>query len=199
MHVHDPNKIEQWHYGVECTVYAMRLSDGGTNYAGIEIIARTNHEEDTNYCDCRGLGGRMRYDGHIDFEKETSHPHSDAVSNKVYWASGNMPSNVWIGCKFVVYDLANGNTKLELWIDESDGTNGGEWRKINELVDDGTFFGLGQPACTNTVVPTMRLTEAETRTGSETGKPNLCIRFRTDGIYTNGMFYKKASVREITP
>ena len=208
MHVHDPLKIEQWHHGVECTVYAMRVSDDGVKfaYAGIEIIARTNHEEDEDLCDCRGIGGRMRLDGHTDFEKETSHPYSTAVSNQVQWPKlqfpDGMPKGVWIGCKFVVYDLTNGNVRLELWLDETDGANGGDWKLVNQFIDLGSNFGIGGTNCapgTPGVLPTMKLTESESRDGSESRKPNLTIRFRTDGVHTNGMLYKKASVREITP
>jgi hypothetical protein len=54
-----------------------------------------------------------------------------------------LPKHVWIGYKFVVYDLPDGNVKLELWLDQSEGQGGGDWTLVNELVDNGTNFGVG--------------------------------------------------------
>jgi len=200
MYIHDPALTNSWG-NVEMTVYAMRVSDANVPWGGIEGVARTNHgttaAELTHLCDTRGIDARMRFDGNIDFEKETSHPDSTSTATKKFWPNG-MPHNIWIGYKYVIYDLPNGNVKLELYYDSTDGLNGGNWVKVNEFTDTGTNLGTSK-ACAPGISPLLKLTNNNNRPGSESGKPNITVYWRSDGLLTNGELYKKMSVREITP
>lgn len=198
LYVYDPAMTKSWR-GVEMTVYAMRVSDSGTPWGGIVGAARTNHlAEATNPCDTRGNIARFRYDGHLDFEKETSHPYSTAVQNKSHFPGG-LPYNRWIGWKFAVYDLPNGDVKLESWMDLTDGANGGDWVKVNEFRDTGKNFGAGGTACKAGINPAQRLTGGTARKGSESRLPNLAVYWRSDNVGPDGLAYKKMSVREIDP
>ncbi len=199
MYVYDPARQRQWR-DVEITMYYRRVADEGIPFAGMTAVARANHlvtEEDSNgseaSCDTRGYGARMRFDGNTDFEKETAHPRNDTASNVPHWTDG-MPHDTWIGYKFLVYDTDAG-VKLELWTDSTNGQDGGTWRKINQITDNGILFG--KVACADGIDARMALTNSTTRPGSESGKPNLSVYFRSDGIAPDGLEYKWGSIREI--
>lgn len=198
MYVHDPERRHQWG-DVEITVYAQRVADSAIPYAGITAVARSNHlqteDGSSDICDTRGYGGRLRFDGHADLEKETAHPHNDAIANAEVFP-GPVPTGIWIGMKFLVFDRPDG-VHLELWVDLSDGAEGGQWRLVTSAIDDGALFGM--VPCAPGIDAEMALDNATMRAGSESGRPNLSVYFRSDGIGPAGLVYKWASIREIQP
>jgi PKD repeat protein len=82
-----------------------------------------------------------------------------------------------IGIKFVVYNLDDGNVKLELWVDDGDETN--NWRKATEYVDEGSWEVAGSDCG---------------RDGDETIDEGTRGAFRVDDSVFE---FKKLSIREI--
>lgn len=197
MYVHDPRLERQWR-DVEITVYFQRLRDGAIPWGGMVSVARTNHgttgDEDQDKCDTRGVGARLRYDGAADFEKETNHPDAHALGRKQHW-QGGMPYATWLGYKHVIYDLPDGRVRQELWLDEAGGAAGGHFRLLNAIEDDGTGFGAS--ACHPGTPAELPLRAEPARAGSESGKPNITVYFRSDEVGADGLLYRWASVREI--
>jgi hypothetical protein len=140
-----PGDAGPWQ-NLEITAYYQRVEDSATAYAGLVIGARSGPEghTDSTPCDAHTYYARVRNDGAFDFEKELEHPASATQSRidpETAWPpAGVVPFDTWIGFKFVIYNLGDGNVKLEAYRDLTSGENGGTWEKVNETVDDGGWF-----------------------------------------------------------
>jgi PKD repeat protein len=174
MHVDSPNG--KW-VNTEITGYFRVLSGSDQ----ITMIARHGPSyHDDGGCQAYGYYGMTAVDGEVFFKKKLYHfdggyterlAQIDALENLI---------DRWVGMKFVVYDLENGDVKLELWIDEGDMTN--NWKKVTELVDDGSLEVEGGDDCD--------------RQSNHIIKEGTRSSYRVDDSEFD---FKKLSVREIEP
>jgi PKD repeat protein len=172
MHVDSPSG--KW-VNTEITGY-FRVLTGSDQ---ITMIARHGPSyHDDGGCQAYGYYGMTAVDGEVFFKKKLYH-YDGGYTRRLAQidALDNLIDN-WVGMKFVVYDIGNGDVKLELWIDEGDMTN--NWNKVTELVDDGGLHVEGGDDCG--------------RQSDHIIKEGTRSSFRVD----DSLFeYKKLSVREI--
>ena len=146
IYVYDEAREKTWK-NTEITVYMMRIKEKQSlSYHGLTVNSRSEHQDyDLDLINGQTYAGRFTYYGKTEFVKEVIHDNLYYNANaKTYpWSTsnGHMPFNQWIGIKLVTYDLPNGNVKLELYMDLTDGEDGGNWTKTNEFIDDGKWGG----------------------------------------------------------
>jgi hypothetical protein len=198
------DNVLKWN-NVEVTFYAMSNKNSGIGYAGLEAVVKTNHCPDTWDATTRGYGGRMLFDGRIDFEKEVSHANGINVQQELTPWSGGLPLNRWIGYKLVARNIDNGaHVSLELYrelslsneINPTAPAGGGNWELLGTTTDTGTWsagYGNATAQCsfdTGRADRSLPLTWA-----------NWSVYLRTDDDNNTGLvqYYKWFSVREIAP
>ncbi|OUR88145.1 hypothetical protein A9Q81_24600 [Gammaproteobacteria bacterium 42_54_T18] len=137
---------EQFFKNVEATVYYQRIGNDGAANGGLVIGLRSGpngHSIYGDYCDATTYYARLRHDGYADFYKELKHNEGKAEQQIKLYTSGVLPSQQWLGMKFIAYNINNDSqVKLELYIDNtSDGdvSNGGEWTLVAEMIDEGDW------------------------------------------------------------
>ncbi len=190
MYVYDAQKLLKWR-NVEVTFYGKRVSEFATSSAaGFNIGARSNHQDQGNPSNCNvdTYYSRMLYNGNANFMKELYHPDEATaapVGNKINWGGdGTIPYNTWIGHKFVLRDVDNGiHVKLQMYLDLTDGLNGGDWKLVTEWKDDGNWAVPPNPCG----IPVTKVILED--------NPSVFIR-NTD---ITSVLYKKFNIREIDP
>lgn len=181
-----PN-VPKWD-NVEITFYANTVDVGqNVSYAGIEAVVRTNHYPDNLLCSTRGYGCKINFDGRCQFEKECVHDGGNKQTSSVFAFNGRMPLNTWIGMKYICRSCDNGTKcKLEMYLDMTDGKNGGTWNKVTEFTDYDTWSSDKVSCC-------------ELHKGKVLLPPhmneNYSVYLRTDGNAIQ--YYKKFSIRSI--
>ena len=123
----------------EITVYYQRLEDNDTAYAGLVMGARSGpsgHGDDN--CTATTYYARMRHDGDVDVAKELEHPTALAAESSAIWDGGPLPTNQWIGMKFVVVNVDDSqHVRLQVFRDVTEGADGGAWEPLIDRVDQG--------------------------------------------------------------
>jgi hypothetical protein len=190
-------KEERW-LNTELTVYAMRVTETAKapGSSGFEFQTRSGdgHQEGNfrnkegldKRCDGHAYSYSLRFDGRAVLEKELKHPTYTSQVTKPLWGGRPMPRNEWVGIKVITYDLNGGRVKQELWLDLTDGENGGTWQKVHEHVDEGGWSIPPEEARSCRIAPDQRITT-----------PEPFIILRNHGI--REQWYKKLTVREIQP
>jgi len=147
IYIYDEQKQKKWD-NVEITFYQKRISEQTTySYSGLNAGTRSEHQDVSkeNVLAGETYYGRFTNDGRIHFVKEIEHgKYVNSPENLFQWESskGKIPIDVWIGFKFIVRTSeASGNVKLELYMDTTDGFDGGSWEKVGEFIDDGEWGG----------------------------------------------------------
>lgn len=201
---------QQFYKNVEFTGYFRRgkASEGGADYGGMVVGLRTgalgHNSSGGDDCDATTYYARFRHDGKWDFEKEWKHPDSYYQSMGVIgqqtplWGSGKMlPTERWIGMKYIVFNPTETSVKLELYIDSISGGNPSKavWEKVGEALDEGKdWSGAKNGAST---ISGCSYTDAKAAILEGHGT----VLMRTDAPNSNQVNgeYKFVTVREIDP
>jgi hypothetical protein len=164
---------------VEMTAYVRINKVYSTSGTSLVWYARGGHHSNNYHCEGSAYKGNIKYDGNTRFQKEMGHGTSTyfTTSNVATPLTGKIIGR-WFGYKFCLYDLPNGDVKMENWLDLDLNNN---WTKVLEATDDGGW-GTNPYKCGGT--PDQRF---------KWGGPQAVFRFDS----TNDIDFKKMSVREI--
>jgi len=130
--------IHQHNKNVEFTSY-FKLNNWQNppkSHSGFTMVTRSNHHlYKDDPCSARSYYCRLWNNGEIGFQQEYRHG-GDGVSysgsKRVSLYANGIPKNKWIGMKFCVLDK-NNETILQIYVDETEGRNGGSWKLIHEV------------------------------------------------------------------
>jgi hypothetical protein len=170
--------VQDWR-NVEMTAYVRINKVYSVSGHSLVWYARGGHHS-TNYsCEGSAYKGNLKYDGNTRFQKEQGHGDGSYFTTpSVSTALTNKILGKWFGYKFCLFDLVNGDVKMENYLDINLDNN---WLKVLEKVDNGGW-GTNPFSCGGT--PDQRF---------NWGGPQSVFRFDS----TNDIDFKKMSVREI--
>src|SRR5215211_4313464 len=139
MHVDSPTG--KWK-NTEMTGY-FNIHSGDDQFTMIARHGPSYH--DNGGCEAYGYYALTAVDGQVFFKKKLYHFNNGYTKRLAQVNALGDIHDEWVGMKFAVYDLPNGDVKLELWIDKGDMTN--KWQKETELIDKGNLAVTGGDDC----------------------------------------------------
>jgi hypothetical protein len=147
---------------------------------GISFVTRSvrHNEAVADGCGGSSYHNNIRFEGTSQYKKEQWHVNYDNLPPTKNGIGSIM--NKWVGFKGVVYNLPNGNVKLESYVDKN---NNNEWEKVHELTDSGNW-GDDMTHCN------------ADKNGAQITWGSPMIIFKSTGVTYD---FKKLSMREIVP
>lgn len=122
---------------VEMTGYVKVNSASADNFAW---YARGGKHNDSNSgCEGTAYKGDLDYDGKVRFAKEQWHSGGYSFSDKAQATDSIMGE--WIGFKTIMYNNAQGNVVLQIWLNENNDKV--TWTKEYDMIDSGNFGSDG--------------------------------------------------------
>ena len=186
MNVITPPGQEEWK-NVEITGYVKVIhtaSDAASSEGAINWYARGGRHSDSVPCEGTSLKGILRINGVAAWQKEIWHTGGYTNTRAVISAT-NPILDRWIGWKVVIYNINNDTAvKMESYLDENANNN---WRKVNELVDNGGWYADYPDSVFYSVDCDRPKDYVVTNSGP-------IVTFRSDNILWQ---FKELSVREI--
>lgn len=146
---------------VNVSMYAKRVDEEKElPYQGFVIGARSQHYTDAT-CGANTYYASLTYDGRVSFEKELFHgtgqnafyPNIHDNGAQKYVFKDGVPVDKWIGIRFIVKTVPDG-ALLQLYLDKD---NTGQWDKVLEFTDDGTWKANSGGAICEGYYPTDRV------------------------------------------
>lgn len=147
---------------------------------GISFVTRSvrHNEAIQNGCGGSSYHNNIRFEGTFQYKKEQWHVNYDTLPPSKNSIGSIM--NKWVGFKGIVYNLPNGNVKLESYVDKD---NNNQWQKVQELIDSGNW-GDDMTHCN------------ADKLGVQITWGSPMIIFKSTGVTYD---FKKLSIRNIIP
>jgi hypothetical protein len=162
-----------------------------------------NDDNEKNMCQGSAYKLMMTFHGVPKMSKEYYHKNGDGYSfSGIDFDESKDPQpklipsikGRWIGIKTCVYNIPNGNVKLEIWVDESMPQDGSDpsnvWVPVYKMIDSGQMKGSKDPSFPVNICGAPNKFQIFTWGGPQ-------VTFRIDNI--KSMDFQKLSVREIIP